>query len=106
MLLVLGLASTIPNTFYTPTARNYDSWALSALRNVCTVQEAYYADHNKYDSRIELSLDEIYPPEDVGTIRVVYANDEHYKIEAFHKQGEHILYLTEEGICDETGRAY
>ena len=79
-----------------------DSIAKCDLRNAITAQEAYFLDHNKYTD----SIDKLYVPEKEVTLRVVYANDKRYKMEAFHKKGKHIFYATDKSIYDERGRVY
>ena len=72
-----------------------------------TAQKAYFSDHNKYtDSIDDVVIDKLYISERGVTIRVVYANDKRYKMEAFHKKGKHVFYATHEGIYDETGSVY
>jgi len=83
-------------------AVSHDSIAMCYLKNAMTAQEAYFSDHNKYTD----SIDKLYVSERGVTIRVVYANDKRYKMEAFHKKGKHIFYATDESIYDETGRVY
>lgn len=110
LILVLAGLTTLHGAIFIRWARSDDNAARCALRNALTAQEAYFADYNKYtDSREKLSLDEICPPEEGITVRVVYADDKHYKMEAFHINGEHIFYATEDaskGIYDETGMVY
>ena len=64
-----------------------------------TEQEMYFSYHKRYTD----SIDKLHVPEKGVTIRVVYANDKRYKMEAFHKKGKHVFYATHEGLYDEKG---
>ncbi len=101
-LSLIGLCAfeyylSVPRCYY-----SHDSAAISDLKNTVLAQEVYFYDHDKYTD----SIDKLYIPGKGVTVRVVYANDKRYKMEAFHKKGKHIFYAADESIYDETGRVY
>jgi hypothetical protein len=85
-------------------AISYDAVIRSHLRNASVAQASYFLYNNRYSE----SLDKLYEPGEGVTIRVVYADDKHFRIEGSHKKGTHIFHMTEQStvVYDEKGRAY
>lgn len=76
--------------------RSYNSSAQADLRNVITVQEAYYKDHNSYASSIDelLGLDYgLYLSNNV-VIKILSVSKHNFSMLAFHKSGDKIYIRT------------
>jgi hypothetical protein len=85
------LAAWIFKPYYAPNwVPNYNVTAKTALRNAMIAQEAYYDDHKTYTDTKEKLLDPYYGfyPEKHVHFRIISADEDHYKMEAFHEKGE------------------
>ena len=81
-------------------APHYDATAETTLRYAMIAQEAYFVDHQTYADTNEKLSDRNYgfSPEKHVSFRVITADEEQYKMEAFHEKGKKKFISMGQGI--------